>query len=189
MSNSCLNKVVYDCYDKVSAIQQAISNEKYYQEIAHILNQVTPPPSYRRSNGSLLPQVDTELIFESRFECGNLRRAIQIYPNEYDLILNYDVNTKGHTQWFYFSVKNMRKETYKFNILNLLKADSLYNYGMKPLMYSEKSARQNGVGWVRCGTNICYYQNNVKRRNGCFYTLSWTHTFQGMMFIICNHVD
>jgi hypothetical protein len=43
---------------------------------------------------------DDTLIFESRFESGNLRRAIQIYPGEYDLILRPDINTRGHTQWY-----------------------------------------------------------------------------------------
>ena len=41
---------------------------------------------------------DTTLVFESRFESGNLRRAIKIYEFEYDLILKPDVNTRGHTQ-------------------------------------------------------------------------------------------
>ena len=49
---------------------------------------------------------DDTLIFESRFESGNLRRAIQIYPGEYDLILRPDINTRGHTQWYYFSVRH-----------------------------------------------------------------------------------
>lgn len=48
---------------------------------------------------------DSTLVFESRFETGNLRRAIQVYEFEYDLILKPDVNTKGHTQWYYFSVR------------------------------------------------------------------------------------
>jgi hypothetical protein len=42
---------------------------------------------------------DRTLVFESRFESGNLRRAIQVYECEYDLILNPDFNTRGHTQW------------------------------------------------------------------------------------------
>ncbi|KIZ00098.1 Cytosolic carboxypeptidase 2 [Monoraphidium neglectum] len=42
---------------------------------------------------------DTTLVFESRFECGNLRRAIQVRQYEYDLVLQPDINTRGHTQW------------------------------------------------------------------------------------------
>ena len=40
---------------------------------------------------------DNTLLFESRFECGNLRRAIQVYEYEYDLILKPDYNTRGYT--------------------------------------------------------------------------------------------
>lgn len=41
-----------------------------------------------------------------------------------------------------------------------LQPDSLYNNGMKPLMYSEKEAEQRKIGWLRCGSNIKYYRNN-----------------------------
>ena len=36
--------------------------------------------------------------------------------------------------------------TYKFTITNLLKTDSLYNYGMQPVVYSEARAEQSRVG-------------------------------------------
>lgn len=73
---------------------------------------------------------DHTLVFESRFECGNLRRAIQVYEFEYDLILKPDYMTRGFTQWYYFRVSNTcAGRTYRFNIINLLKPDSLYNHG------------------------------------------------------------
>lgn len=75
---------------------------------------------------------DTTLVFESRFESGNLRRALQVFPYEYDLVLRPDINTRGHTQWFFFSISNTRAGArYKLNIINLLKEDSLYNDGMQ----------------------------------------------------------
>lgn len=81
---------------------------------------------------------DKTLVFESRFESGNLSLAIKMSDNEYNLLLQNDINTKGHTQWFYFRVSNTKKgHTVKFNILNLAKPDSLYNYGMKVLCLSE----------------------------------------------------
>ena len=59
------------------------------------------------------------LAFESRFESGNLRRAIQISATEYDLILRPDLNTRGHTQWFYFGFAAAQSGVvYKFNVLN-----------------------------------------------------------------------
>jgi hypothetical protein len=121
---------------------------------------------------------DDTLIFESRFESGNLRRAIQIYPGEYDLILRPDINTRGHTQWYYFSVSNMRKgRKYKFNIINMMKPDSVYNQGLRPLVYSNREAELKGVGWYRTASDIAYYANSIKRKTGSYYTLTFTVTF------------
>ena len=98
---------------------------------------------------------------------------------EYDLILKPDSNSRGCTQWFYFSVSNTRPaKKYKFNIINMLKPDSLYNHGMRPLMYSEYEAKKNGKGWFRGGQNICYYQNTMKRKtSGFYFTLTFEVTF------------
>jgi len=52
---------------------------------------------------------DNTLIFESRFESGNLRRAVKIGEYEYNLILKYDHNTTNYTQWFYFRIQNVKK--------------------------------------------------------------------------------
>lgn len=49
-----------------------------------------------------------------------------------------DINTQGHTQWFYFKCTNTTaSQTVKFSILNYAKPDSLFNYGMKVSVYSE----------------------------------------------------
>ena len=95
-----------------------------------------------------------------------MRRVIQRSEYEYNLILNTDYNTNGHTQWYFFSVANTRKNVeYRFNIINLLKPDSLYNVGMKPMIYSERNANNKGLGWHRDGADICYYTTNIKRKN------------------------
>ena len=48
------------------------------------------------------------------------------------MILRPDLNTRGHTQWFYFAFANaQRGVTYKFNILNMVKPDSLFNFGLQ----------------------------------------------------------
>ena len=66
------------------------------------------------------------LLFESRFESGNLRRAVHVNSNEYDLLLNWDHGTRGHTQWYYFSVSGAHVgERYTFNIVNFCKPQSL----------------------------------------------------------------
>ena len=65
-----------------------------------------------------------------------------MYPYDYDLVLQPDINTRGHTQWYYFAVANTRAgQPYRFNVINLLKEDSLYNMGMLPLMHSEQQMK------------------------------------------------
>ena len=122
---------------------------------------------------------DQTLVFESRFESGNLRRAIQVYEFEYDLILKPDYNTRGYTQWYYFRVSNtVAGRTYRFNIINLLKPDSLYNHGMRPLMYSNLDACKFGKGWTRAGKDVCYYQNCMKKKTqGHYFTLTFSIQF------------
>lgn len=113
---------------------------------------------------------DTTLVFESRFESGNLKKAILITDNEYDLYLRSDYSSQGYGQWFYFKVTNMRaNSTYTFNIVNHFKPDSLHNQGMKPLMYSAKKAKLEGCGWFRAGKNICYYPTSTKKKSGGGY--------------------
>ena len=101
---------------------------------------------------------DRTLMFESRFESGNLYLAQKVSDSEYNLLMQNDINTNGHTQWFYFRVQNTTAgSSIKFNILNYSKPDSLFNYGMKISCYSEKKAEQDKVSWVKDGTNIKYY--------------------------------
>ncbi|XP_076450580.1 uncharacterized protein LOC143286741 isoform X3 [Babylonia areolata] len=125
---------------------------------------------------------DTTLLFESRFESGNLAKAVKVGDYDYELWLRYDLYTNKHTQWFYFRVTNMKPNIpYRFTIVNFLKPDSLYNYGMRPCMYSDKEALQNKVGWIRAGQNIKYYRNNLKyetsKGDRSFYSLTWTMQF------------
>ncbi|XP_033752489.1 uncharacterized protein LOC117336185 isoform X9 [Pecten maximus] len=133
------------------------------------------------------PQINTEenttLLFESRFESGNLAKACQVQgTNDYEMWLRYDLYTNKHIQWYYFRVSNTRANVkYRFTIVNFIKSDSLYNYGMKPLMYSEKEAQTKKVGWIRSGSDIKYYRNNIKYETSKgekpFYSLTWTVEF------------
>jgi cytosolic carboxypeptidase protein 2/3 len=102
-------------------------------------------------------------------------------PHNYNLILKYDYQTTNYTQWFYFRITNVKKGVpYRFNIINLIKPDSSYNQGQKPLVYSVKDAnRPGGIGWYRDGDNIAYYQNSMKKKGGGnYYTLSFEVTLQ-----------
>ena len=88
-----------------------------------------------------------------------------------------DFNSQGFTQWFYFKISNTKQNlTYRFNIANFVKSDSMYNHGMKILFYSTKKAEDSAIGWYRGGNEICYYQNTNK--SGSNYTLSFNTTFQ-----------
>lgn len=103
--------------------------------------------------------------------------------DEYNLMMQKDVNTYGYTQWFFFKVTRMRQgRTCKFNIVNFYKRSSLYQKGMRVLVYSVRENANNKRGWHRDGTNIHYYQNDIaevlgdgKLRN--YYTLSFDYTF------------
>uniref|UniRef100_A0A183SBC8 Conserved plasma membrane protein n=1 Tax=Schistocephalus solidus TaxID=70667 RepID=A0A183SBC8_SCHSO len=58
-------------------------------------------------------------------------------PYEYELILNTDLWTKRHTQWYFFMVCGAQTGVvYTFKILNLLKPTSLYSQG-KPSVFHE----------------------------------------------------
>ncbi|BES99313.1 Zinc carboxypeptidase [Nesidiocoris tenuis] len=122
----------------------------------------------------------SDLKFESRFESGNLAKAVKITDTYYELSIRADLYTNKHMQWFYFMVENTRKGVnYRISIVNLLKGDSLYNEGMRPVMYSCKDAVVRKVGWRRCGTNINYYQNdtNAEDDNNATYTLTFNIEF------------
>ncbi|XP_057551140.1 cytosolic carboxypeptidase 2 isoform X3 [Hippopotamus amphibius kiboko] len=121
---------------------------------------------------------DNTLLFESRFESGNLQKAVRVNTYEYELTLRTDLYTNKHTQWFYFRVQNTRKDvTYRFTIVNLLKPKSLYTVGLKPLMYSQLDASTHSIGWRREGNEIKYYRNNTGDGQQPFYCLTWTVQF------------
>ncbi|XP_051739978.1 cytosolic carboxypeptidase 4 isoform X2 [Ctenopharyngodon idella] len=123
----------------------------------------------------------SSLRFFSKFESGNLRKAIQVRSHEYDLILNADVSSSAHYQWFYFEVSGMVAGVpYRFNVINCEKGNSQYNYGMQPVLYSVREALEGRPHWVRTGSEICYYRNHFYPRRGqkcSFYTLTFTVTF------------
>lgn len=121
---------------------------------------------------------DNTLLFESRFESGNLQKAVRVDTYEYELTLRTDLYTSKHTQWFYFRVQNTRKDaTYRFTIVNLLKSKSLYTLGMKPLMYSQLDASTHSIGWRREGKEIKYFRNNTDDGQQPLYCLTWTIQF------------
>lgn len=128
----------------------------------------------------LKDEYDDTLIFESRFESGNLKRVIQTGDYEYDLYLNPDHTTGTFTQWYFFRIQNTRKNTtYTINIRNYQKSDSLYNQGMMPLLYSRKDYEKYKRSWQRTGENIVYYQNPNKKKGSLLnYCMTFNLTFK-----------
>ena len=101
--------------------------------------------------------MDLTLRFESHFESGNLAKVYQLSNDSYHCILEYDRNPSGSCQWFYFLIRNMRKDTkYKFYISGFHKGKSLYCTGAKVFWYSRKQALKDGISWSRGGTKYAY---------------------------------
>ena len=119
-----MNRVVFDSVDPAPNHLNMVAVESQLSENEQLNNQESEDSSnpYSNSNSNNIDpkQCDNDqllttyyqpksaedytLVFESRFESGNLRRAIQVYEFEYDLILKPDYGTRGNTQWYYFRV-------------------------------------------------------------------------------------
>uniref|UniRef100_A0A8C1T3K5 Cytosolic carboxypeptidase 1 n=1 Tax=Cyprinus carpio TaxID=7962 RepID=A0A8C1T3K5_CYPCA len=167
-----------------------VQRTKIFQDIERLIHSsdILDKVVYDLDNQSC-PVIDNgeSLKFNSKFESGNLRKAIQVRKFEYDLILNSDINSNHYHQWFYFEVSNMRPGVrYRFNIINCEKSNSQFNYGMQVLMYSVQDAINGSPHWVRTGSDICYYKNHFSRssiaaggqKGKSYFTLTFTVTFQ-----------
>uniref|UniRef100_A0A674JR25 Cytosolic carboxypeptidase 1 n=1 Tax=Terrapene triunguis TaxID=2587831 RepID=A0A674JR25_9SAUR len=166
-----------------------VQRTKISQDIERLIHQndIIDRVMYDLDNPSYsVPEEGEILKFNSKFESGNLRKVIQIRKNEYDLILNSDINSNHYHQWFYFEVSGMRPGIgYRFNIINCEKSNSQFNYGMQPLMYSVQEALHSRPWWTRVGTDICYYKNHFARssiaaggqKGKSYYTITFTVNF------------
>nr|XP_042104810.1 cytosolic carboxypeptidase 3 [Ovis aries] len=139
---------------------------------------------YSRVGGNRTPlkqpvdNCDDTLMFEARFESGNLQKVVKVAEYEYQLTVRPDLFTNKHTQWYYFQVTNTQAGiVYRFTIINFTKPASLYNRGMRPLFYSEKEASAHNIGWQRIGDQIKYYRNNQGQDRHHHFSLTWTFQF------------
>jgi hypothetical protein len=163
-----------------------------------LLSKCPTPVPYIVPPTGLGEPFEHSLTFDSDFESGNLLRAVQKGDANYDLFLRSDLHTPGHTQWFYFAVANTHPPELvklaeqgvevppvrvRFNIVNFTKPDSLFNLGMRPVVYSVRDAAKKNIGWVRAGADISYYGNSFLRNNSAgeglayYYTLTFTLEF------------
>ena len=113
------------------------------------------------------------LKFDSNFESGNLDLAALTNTHrndEYDLLIRLDSNSRTHQQWYYFSVDARSRGAYReckvrLNILNFTKPRSMYQQGMRPLVWSQKLYQDKGIGWHPGGEDIQYHRSRLKRYN------------------------
>ncbi|XP_036954901.1 cytosolic carboxypeptidase 1 isoform X1 [Acanthopagrus latus] len=167
-----------------------VQRSKIYQDIERLIhpNDILDKAVYDLDIPScpVIEDNGESLKFNSQFESGNLRKAVQVRKYEYDLVLNSDVNSNHYHQWFYFEVSGMRVGTvYRFNIINCEKSNSQFNYGMQVLMYSVQEAISGRPRWVRTGADICYYKNHFARssiaaggqKGKSYYTMTFSTTF------------
>ena len=136
----------------------------------------TKPVDIRPFVGMSPSATPHDLCFDSTFESGNLDKVAKVTDCEYDLYMRADANTRGHHQWYYFSVLPHREVEAKFHILNFTKNESLYSQGMHPLVYCENDPDK---GWHPGGQSISYKPsklNSFVRRSYSSLTFSYTFT-------------
>ncbi|CAJ0566145.1 unnamed protein product, partial [Mesorhabditis spiculigera] len=176
-SSDFSRRVVY-CIDELSDVHSGA--DRPAEQLMNIDEQRIGRPSPSISN----------LMFESRFESGNLRMATLVGPNHYELILSPDINqTRDHFQWFYFEISNNRANVpYTFEIINNLKTTSMFGKGMQPVMFSVTEATSGRPGWVRAGQQVHYYRNlytigndddeNANEKPRALYTTRFSVSFR-----------
>ena len=117
----------------------------------------------RKYNGDVL-------LMDTIFESGNLLRADRITPSEYRLYMQVDTNTRGHQQWFYFRVRNTRKDRkYIFKLMNFTKPGITGGSGYRKnelfqrIMYKSKVSKH--TEWMSIGPEkLEFVKTKVQRR-------------------------
>jgi hypothetical protein len=105
------------------------------------------------------------LIFDSKFEGGNLDQVVMLSPTEYDLYMKPDTNTGTHMHWFYFSVYGFKgQSTVRFNIVNFSRTSPLFKAGMRPKAFSLlKNSRGESSGWEVIGENVTFASSKLNK--------------------------
>ncbi|CAG9326951.1 unnamed protein product [Blepharisma stoltei] len=140
-----------------------------------------PCPEFKPEYSLEIPNDQTTLIFDSKFESGNLDKVIKLSDFEYKLFIRSDTETSRHNHWYYFSVKNFRPITVTFRIENMLKRDPLYRAGMKPLVWSTILYETEEKEWYRGCYDISYEKNEdyaPEYLDHSYYCLSFKYNFQ-----------
>ena len=135
-----------------------------YDKLVNLINIKEPYDKNKFKNFKYINyEPDNELFFSSNFESGNLRYAIKLNSNEYDLLIRPETNCLRSYHWFFFRVSlnelsssNKLKENkiVKFNIINLYKRTVLFSEKARVLCYYNN-------GWSRDTFNIHYIINGI----------------------------
>lgn len=159
-----------------------ITLDKYKGKWIDSINQMIPIENLKSFSENLFkfdPLFPLNIQFESRFESGNLRMAIKVHDYEYDLIVNNDTNSGKASNWFFFrlTLRNTGKinlseqpKTYKFNIINCQKTDTLFSKGLKVLCFSSSLKK-----WTRRTKGNFYFLNGIASDEKKLYTLTFTY--------------
>jgi len=181
-------------------------NLKIESSLSKHLPTFLPQKTYVPEYTIYAPFYQETLLFLSKFESGNLKKAIRVSKNEYELILSSDFNTNGHFHWFNFkTVSTLPAGTrVTFKILNMTKPNSLYTVGFKPF---SKHTRSNedwsnsyclNVRYYKTPAEICkkpfpyvdqhsqkqrfdYLSEDIKKDPNeltQFYTLEWEYVYE-----------
>lgn len=109
-------------------------------------------------------QTDSDIQFDSNFESGNLDEVVQLSKTEFDLYMRVDTNTRGHLQWFFFSIaygQSYQNQSITFHINNFTKPGALYSNGMRVCV----ARRSLNYEWRREGDKISYSKSKCPRRH------------------------
>ncbi|CAD8118596.1 unnamed protein product [Paramecium sonneborni] len=163
-------KLIYQKY-------QPQQNQTIYATLLHQPGNNFDPSHYYQS--------DEDIKFDSLFESGNLFQVFKKSDRDYILLLQNDINTKGYTQWFYFSISNNSPNlcNIKLSIININKDMCFYRQGMKILLNECNYWRKDSLG-------LSFKKNNILRNDSSFYySLSFSYTFieQGTVYFASNY--
>ncbi len=81
-----------------------------------------------------------------------MEQALRV-GSEYHLYMAADTNTRGHRQWFYFSVSAPRSRRATFVVHSFRKRLSLFQAGMRPY---GKRRDEGEEAWRAVGRNVKY---------------------------------
>jgi hypothetical protein len=99
--------------------------------------------------------------------------------------MRVDSNTRGHVQWYNFTVRSNGLKRIKINIVNFRKYRTLYSQSLRPYVYSSANTK---IGWRQGCLNIKYdkkllrYEFLSERFNSQAITyncLSFEYEFEG----------